>query len=135
MCNTACHTTICFLISDFFGISLVVAEDKGLPKAIQAGEWRRCSSCPQGCCRAARGLNIPCPGLPWVSLGCSGVSPGRPKLHPWAPLSNVLSSVIEVCAGHQIDRRGPQSDGLMPQAEKLQPRQPRAVIYLASETR
>ena len=77
-------TIICFLILGFSGISLV-AVGPGLPKAIRVGEPGRCSSCPQGCCRSARGLNIPRPGLPWVGLGCSWVSPGRPKLHPWAP--------------------------------------------------
>ena len=64
---------------------------------------------------------------PRAPLGRPGVlwgQPGAPQTPPLGTLSDVLSSVTEVCAGHQMDRRGPHSDGLMPRAEKLQPCRP-----------
>ena len=113
-----------------------------MPLAIPVGEWRRCSSCPQGCCRPARGLKS---HLPQAPKG----QPGALRGHPWAPKASPLGAQSTApghpyptcchqscrCAEDHIDRRGPQPDGWMPQAKKLPPCQPHLInCLLALET-
>ena len=117
-------TIICFLILGFSGISLVAVGPGWFAEGNPS--WGAASLL-----FLSPGLLPLCPRpqhpLPRAPLGRPGVlwgQPGAPQTPPLGALSDVLSSVTEVCAGHQIDRRGPHSDGLMPRAEKLQPCRP-----------
>ena len=85
---------IVLLVSNFPGISLV-ASQVCLWQS-QLGSGAAALPVPRVVAAQPEASKAACRRLPRVSPGRSGVTPGRPKRHPWAPKALPLGALIQL---------------------------------------